>query len=117
MTKIHDWTMQTKNSNIENPREPKNLALATKLKMMCPALILARRRTDKDKGRIRRDTVSMMTNRGLKTSGDPPGDTDLKVILKFFTKSKNNKVPQRDKAIIKGNHRVLVRAPTNGTNL
>ena len=107
--------MQTKNSNIKNPREPKNLALATRLRMMCPALILARRRTDKDKGRIKRDTVSIMTSKGLSISGDPPGDTELKVILKFFTKSKNNKVPQRAKAIIKGNHRVPVKAPTKGT--
>ena len=114
---MQDWTTHTKNSNIEKPSDPKNLALATNLKIMCPALIFANKRTDSDKGRIKVETVSIITNKGLKARGDPPGETDLRVILKLLIKSKNNKVPQRDRAIIKGNHIVLVSAPTKGTNL
>lgn len=63
------------------------------------------------------ETVSIITNKGLNAKGEPPGETELNVILKFFTKSRIKIHPHNDKANNIGNHIVLVNAPTKGTNL
>ena len=55
-----------------------NVAEAIIYKRMCPANIFAKRRTDNEMGRNRKDNISITTNRGASHNGIPLGRNILK---------------------------------------
>lgn len=96
-----DWNKK----ELKNPNNLINLILANKLIIKCPAIILAARRIDNVKGRIKWLILSINTIIGDKYKGLPSGTKWAALILKFFIqpiKKKENQITNPIPNLING---------------